>query len=417
MRVRSTLSCGCLAAVLVTPVPALADPASGEAAVVLDEGRAKQKVALYDDAAARYETFARMSPTADEAPQALQDAVVLRLGLGQIELASKDAELFARVHGSAHPERAARVSLAVGTTLLEKEDWAAARKPLQAWVVAFDGHAPLDARIVAHAGLARALVKLRAPGARPQADYGVVRDLWKDPLAAVASVRAASPPGEEDRHLARAITGVGEALFYFAEQKRNEADKIRMPAFRGRSNRDEILRFVSTQVPVWVREKRSAIEAAEQEYLKVVEIQPVPPPRWVVASASRVGALWGKFVAEFRAAPVPREWRQHTIVPGTTITYDELRNIYYGALDSATEPLLARATAAFKTCANYAVKYQFESEYTRRCFDWLEKHHTAHYLRIDELVPQPVWLGAASTPPSDPDRSPRERERMALMGF
>jgi hypothetical protein len=51
MRTRWMLSGGCMAAVLAASLGAAADPTTGAAAAILEEGRAKQKVARYDEAA------------------------------------------------------------------------------------------------------------------------------------------------------------------------------------------------------------------------------------------------------------------------------------------------------------------------------------------------------------------------------
>src|SRR6516225_8574296 len=96
--------------------------------------------------------------------------------------------------------------------------------------------------------------------------------------------------------------------------------------------------------------------------------------------------MWGKFVAEFRAAPIPKEWRGHGIVPGTAdLTYDELRGEYFAKLDEASEPQKQTAKGAFKTCLDYSVKFQFFDEYTRKCEEWLSKNYGAEYHLIDEF--------------------------------
>src|SRR5690606_23554233 len=111
-------------------------------------------------------------------------------------------------------------------------------------------------------------------------------------------------PGEDEgqklRRLARALTAVGEALFYFAEEKRVAAEAIKFPAYKGPGTRDAVLKHINGPVADWMTKKMPAIEAAEQEYLKIVELQPAPPPRWVIAAGSQVGTLWGNFVRDFR---------------------------------------------------------------------------------------------------------------------
>jgi hypothetical protein len=190
--------------------------------------------------------------------------------------------------------------------------------------------------------------------------------------------------------VAKALTAVGEALFFFAEKQRVEVEKIRFPEYKGAGTREDVLKHINTKVKEWVGKKRPAIEAAEKEYKKIVDLQPAPPPRWVIAAGSRVGQMWGKFVAEFRAAPIPKEWKGHGIVPGTAdLSYDELRGEYFAKLDEASEPQKLTAKGAFKTCLDYSVKYQFFDEYSRKCEEWLSKNYGAEYHLIDEFRGSP----------------------------
>ena len=133
-----------------------------------------------------------------------------------------------------------------------------------------------------------------------------------------------------------------------------------------------------------MKKKRPAIEKAQEEYLKIVQLQPTPPPRWVIAAGSQVGGLWGNFVREFRAAPIPTDIKKDT----------ELRNTYYGALDEASEPDKLRAKAAFETCLKYSVTYQFFDEYSRKCELWLSKTYKNEYHAVDEFRASPNNVGS-----------------------
>ena len=71
-----------------------------------------------------------------------------------------------------------------------------------------------------------------------------------------------------------------------------------------------------------------------------------------------------------------------------------MRAIYYEALDDAAAPLKAQAKAAFRTCVDYSVKYQYADELSRRCHEWLNKHYEAEFHAFDALLPR---LGAYRT--------------------
>jgi tetratricopeptide (TPR) repeat protein len=361
----------CLAAAMAAPSPAPAATSGPNAEALLNEARASRARGTLEDAADHFEAFGRAFPSAAEALGALEDAIALRLALGQPDKAGQDAQLLVARYGKADPARVSRASLSVADYEVEHHVGPSARARLVAWVAAFGETAPLDARLHAQALLGRAAIQLNN-SAGAGAAYGRVLDLWKDPDAAQ---RTLATEGADARRISAVLMDVGEALFYAAEQKRKEADKIHFPEYRGPGNRDDVLLHVRTAVVEWVRKKRPALEAVEREYQKIVDLKPAPPPKWVVRSASRVGQAWGKFVAEFRAAPIPAEWKGHGPVPGTSITYNELRSMYYAALDEASEPQKQRAKAAFKTCLAISTKYAYADEFSNACHMWL----TANY--------------------------------------
>jgi TolA-binding protein len=371
----------------------LIDPKYGlekrESAVkaVYEIGGNYQAIAVYDEAANWYEKFAAGNPTAEKAPDALQDAAVLRLGLGQEDQAIKDADLFNKNYGTKKPAQTAAIAFAIGSHYIDREDWPEARKRLSSAIGQIDKNATLDVQVQAHALLGLVFTKLNS-ASNAATEYAKVKALWHDPAAAIKKVQESS--GGDNRKVAKMLTAVGEAMFFFAEQKRKDVDKIKFPEYKGSGTRDDVLKHVNTKVGDWIKKKRPAIEEAEKEYLKVVQLEPEPPPKWVIAAGSRVGQMWGRFVAEFRAAPIPKEWKGHGIVPGTAdLTYDELRGEYYSKLDEASEPQKQQAKGAFQTCLKYSVKYQFFDEYSRKCEEWLSKNFGAEYHLIDEFRGSP----------------------------
>lgn len=348
-----------------------------------------QAIAVYDEAATWYERFAEKNPKMDEASTALQDATVLRLGLGQEDQAIKNADLFNRNYGAKKPEETARIAFAIGAHYVDREDWANARKRLQSAMPKIDRSAPLDVQIQAHALMGQVHMKTNSDtGARQE--YSKVARYYTDPNATIKKLEAIGGTQDEKlKRLAKVLTAVGEAKFYFAEQERKKVDAITFPEYKGSGKRDDVLKHINVKVKGWIGKKRPAIEKAEKEYLKVVQLEPVPPPRWVIASGARVGQMWGKFVAEFRAAPVPKEWKGQGFVPGTDLSYAELRGVYYQRLDEASEPQKQMAKRAYKTCLNYSVKFQHFDDYSRSCEEWLSRNYPAEYHAMDEFRTAP----------------------------
>jgi hypothetical protein len=143
----------------------------------------------------------------------------------------------------------------------------------------------------------------------------------------------------------------------------------------------------------WVHKKREAIEDVDKDYQKITELQPVPPPRWVIASASRAGMMWGNFVDDFRRAPYPKEWDKKGFVPGTgdSLSWNEVKATYLENLDEASEPIKKeKAKPALKRCLDDSVKYQYFDEFSRDCEKWLAKNYKTEYHVVDELRGAPT---------------------------
>src|SRR5262249_40492127 len=158
--------------------------------------------------------FAHESPALDKAPDALQDAIVLRLGLGQEDQAVRDAELFDKEYRAKHAALAAQIAFAVGAHYVEHEDYAQATRRLSTAMAEIDRSATLDVQIQAHAMLGRAFWKTGGETGA-SAEFARVRALFRDPEAAVAKLRASggadADEAQQSRRIGKMLTAVGEA--------------------------------------------------------------------------------------------------------------------------------------------------------------------------------------------------------------
>lgn len=223
---------------------------------------------------------------------------------------------------------------------------------------------PIDVTMSAAALAGRAAVSL---GDRREAakHFQTAVDAWKREEA-----RSRAVPADDAgrRALGRSLDALGEALFFFAEEKRLAAAAITLPRSKGTSEG-----FRRAMVD-YLREQRRAVDEAEAAYRKIVDITPFPPPRWTVDSASRVGELWSAIADSVRAAPFPPEWLGDGPAPGGgNVTRAELRAAFRAQLDEAAAPATERARAAYRTCRALAEKLAVEDELTVRCDDWVAR--------------------------------------------
>jgi hypothetical protein len=253
--------------------------------------------------------------------------------------------------------------------LMRRRQWIAAQVRLGKLFPAFDTSGPIDAVLAAHVLYGRSCAEVNdAPCAEREHNRAIA--LWEAPGTAAALQGGNDAAGRE--RLTRALSAVGEALFFVAEKKRAQLDNLRMPSYKGESTKDGVTSFVQTNVADWVKKKTALVEETEKAYAKIFDLKPAPLARWAVDASARAAQIWGKFNAEVRAAPIPEAWRRGGKIAGS-LTTEELRNFYYGSLDQAAEPLKVRARAAYERCRDTADRTQHSNEYSRTCVAWLEK--------------------------------------------
>jgi len=340
-----------------------------------------QAIAVYDVAAGFYTRYAEETDYKGEfADRAISDAVVLNLGLGKDEEAIEAAKAFNQNFGRRKPKQAAQIAFAIAAHYAEKEDWKQVAERLGAAMRQIDSEATLDVKVQAHSLLGLANQKLNK-NPQAQSEYAKVVATWKDPQKAAGAINGIEDEDQnsKQRRLGKALTSVGEAMFFFAEKKREKLDAIKFPEYKGRGETSDVKKHIDTKVKAWIEKKRPLLVETEAEYKKIVDLQPVPSPQWVIAAGARVGGMWGQFVEEFRAAPIPASMKKDIL----------LSQAYYAALDEASEPQKLRARGAYNTCLEYSVQFQYFDEYSRSCEKWLAENYKAEFHLVDEFKGDP----------------------------
>jgi hypothetical protein len=113
-----------------------------------------------------------------------------------------------------------------------------------------------------------------------------------------------------------------------------------------------------------MEKRKKLIDEANDRYREVLDLRPVPPPKWVVHSAERTGQMLESFATEFKKVPMPAEIQKDPT----------LARVYRESLEGALEPQVEAARMAFKTCQSFARKFDQRDEVSRRCDDWLARH-------------------------------------------
>lgn len=352
-------------------------------------GAEYQALALFDLAADWYERFATSNPKAPEAEGCLKDAFVLRLGLAQEEQAVSDAGRYLKAYGATRPADAAAVMFALASHHAEHEQWERARAVLASSMSLID-RAPLDVQVQAHALFARAHLHGPTPAVAHE-EYAKTRSFWKDAAGAEQAIRrawAAEESGRQDRRLAKALNAIGEATFAAADERRiKEVEPLKFPIYVGPAETAAVVAHLQTKVRPWFEKKRRAIESVEVGLVQILELRPVPPPRWVIAAGATVGVMWGSLADDFRRVPIPDAWRNNRA----------LYRAYFEAIDEMSGSIkTGNAKPAMKKCVELAAKYQFQDARTRACEVWLAKNYESEFHLVDEIVP--AFRGASVRP-------------------
>jgi tetratricopeptide (TPR) repeat protein len=180
--------------------------------------RNHQSLTEYGEAAQLIETAVRRFAKSDEAPDALNDAFLFRLALGEFDKAQEDIQLFSKNYGSSRSGDLAKLMYALATTFWEQNRPQDALSSLQKQMAFIDRHGSLQYRALAHALLGRIHARDGAT-AKAAAEFGIVRDIWERPYDAVKQLEALGGTDDEKmRRLGQVVTVVGEAMFFFAEQ-------------------------------------------------------------------------------------------------------------------------------------------------------------------------------------------------------
>jgi tetratricopeptide (TPR) repeat protein len=309
---------------------------------LLDEGRVQQALAEYAKAASFYERFVEAAPKDEKAPEALLDAIVLRLALQDLKTAEQNAELWMKSFATKSPADKAKVVMAIAEA---KRD--AGRAP-----------AELERYLSAHIGVvvrgetehAPAIQVMLGTVIATRGDSAAARRHFERAAALDVEALVKRLPGHDPftlRRLGKALVAMGKARLWLADQARDSAMKLTVRAAE----------------PESLKAKREAVVEAEKLYQKVLEIQPVPPPVQVVEASARVARMRSQL------------WAQAHVALGPDVA----------------DHLLVEAKAAHRICVDMAVKHEAPTPAAVGCAKWLERHYPAERPPIREIIPRPKW--------------------------
>lgn len=352
-------------------------------------------LAFYEQAASYYERFATRFPGEDgencteeqiangacpKAHEALESAVLFRIGLGQTEQAVDDARLFERNYKRKFPAETSRVIYAIGTIYEREQNWQAVARHYRDFLRNYRRQALPNQLVRANVLLGRAHWETD--------DKNTAARHFRDAIAAFRDAAAEISRLEVDdatkvQYLKEALDAAAEATFYLADLKYAEFRAIRFPRYSGGRSLDRVNRWAQTEFMAWIQQKQTSLQATEAEFNKIAELQvtvreglpPLTSPPWLIAAAARIGQMYISIIDAVQAAPIPEEIENDP----------ELFDIYVGAFDEPLEPVRAQAVDKFEFCLSTATNVRWFNEYSRICETELNRLDPRQYPVAAEL--------------------------------
>lgn len=407
-------------------------------------GQNYQAVAYYSDAADRYEQYADKYTKDDFTPEALQNAYLFRLGLGNEEKAQSNLGKFEGLYRKKDPSTAAKIFWSKHE-LLDSEDEKLSHA--REFVSRYGTKGGVDRRVVAEAAIGQILWrqsctkpllfdscisikrekanagkdvkekarKLRRKAKKKKNDLpkfcgnptqGIVTVHARDgkkaktaqghfSTALKLSAKKPKLPAEEVERVEAYKNAVGMSMVYSADQKYEEYLQNVMP---------EGLDFTVEEwkkdsgLPKWEREYKEQMKTAQDSKKRFKEffdkkvsvakelqeryakVKTSQSPYWVLAAAARSAISMQNFADQLYRAEVPRSFK----VEDQVFAYCD------ALADQAAMPQKL-ANDAFTYCLERSTEFQFFNEFSRMCEAELQQRDPEKFPATEELFGTSVY--------------------------
>ena len=401
-------------------------------------------LAWYSRAAQFYERFARKFPGASEAPAALQNAIIFRLGRQELKEATAAAQLFAKNYGPRrkYAGRTAAVQYSLGVIHEQRGDQVAVVKHYSRYLSRWGRHGGLDRRITAHVKIGKALWRsacpispvygacirvqrqrsrrkvmltgrgrkrtrvelrtqcgpatkmkvslvLRARGKARAAQEHFRKALALYTRAGATSIKAASALERRLRSKAMAHAAA-TARFHQAEALQERFLGLQFPrnldfSPRGRHRSDRVfLRYL--------KRKQAGLIAARAAYLDVIKMRDA---HWAIAASARVGQLFQNFADALYTAPLPTPPIPKVLVrrEDRLAFVETFNEAYCMRLEQVAHPLQDKAEQGLAACLRKSTQLSWYNQWSRLCEAELNQIKPSVYQVAAEIRARPDWVG------------------------
>ena len=360
-------------------------------------------IAHYDQAAERYETYAREYGGEEDAPEALSNAVFYRRGIGDDQQAIENTRFFIRQYGSDRPDEAADAMFSIAAIYEKRGEMDALVNHLEEYLSDFRRQGGPDRALIAHARIGQVLWDQSCPvdgeegacvrvererslahgqqsGSRQQCgpdsaidvtvvdrDPRLVREArqhfnravraWND--GRVIEQIDAEDEGALQARQSRAAYWYAASRFYMNEQDYEEYLSVDFPSGLDFDPRNEQRAQRSQErFQQWLQRKGNLSESTTEAYQELVEFERAP--QWSIAAAARIGQVSQNFSDALFTAEIPRDVREgeHSA---------EATRAYCDTLTTEAQPLEDLSVDAFGYCLQQSTQLNWFNEWSELC--------------------------------------------------
>jgi tetratricopeptide (TPR) repeat protein len=316
-----------------------------------------------------YAALAARYPKEPAAVDALSNTVVLRMAFGDWAGADEAAATFQKNYRKNRPDEAARVAFAVAAQAVELAG--TPKGPSRA-----QRDRSLERARNAIQGLSDAaiVVDVLALSARQAARDGrseEARRFARGVIQAAAGAPSPSEPGDlQFRALGRMLTAVGEGHFLLATLDRKAPAPAPADAAR---------------LAAWLDGERAEMARLEASFLPILEIRPMPPPKWVVEAHGEIAVAWT---------------RLHAAITMRADALEDRKPADAAAFRHAAATIAPRARAAADAYLAMGAKLQHGSSHLAEVEAWGARVFPERFVPFRELMPAPAWVAEGTGMPS-----------------
>ena len=341
-----------------------------------------------EDAAVRYEEYARRYAGESDARKAIEDAIRLRTALGDQRAVKADTDFFVQTWGARAPKDAAAAVLALASSY---EAPGERSKALDAYIRQFGSVAGQDQLAIVYSRLGEALwqrscpvtgvdglcIQLVVDRTRDTCDPSTPRavvvtrkpELHEQAVAALEHAVKLATDAKVDAPQARHALAM--AMLRLGDEQLERVMATTFPTGLDFSEADrEVARRSRQKFDAFLKSEISAMQAAQDRYSRVFALKD--------ADASvRAAARIAESLQSFRRKLVTSE------VPKVSLHSKDARAAYCGSLASAAEPVAEKAAISFGVCAAKATEFSVYNDTVQLCLAEVQ-------LIEDEVGPAPV---------------------------